>query len=76
MADVVNVMSMVSSLATQFSAIQAAQTQQAVGVAVARKTLDAAEQQGQAVVSLLEGAVQMQKQSLNPNVGRSLDVTG
>lgn len=69
-------MSMVSSLASQFSAIQASQTQQAIGVAVAKKSLDAAKQQGQAAISLLEGAVQMQQQSLNPNVGRNLDVTG
>ena len=35
-----------------------------------------AKQQGQAAISLLESAVQVQQQSLNPNVGRSLDVTG
>lgn len=69
-------MSMVSSLASQFSAIQAAQTQQAVGVAVAKKSLDATKQQGQAVISLLQGSVEMQKQSMDPNVGRNLDVTG
>lgn len=69
-------MSMVSSLASQFTAITAAQTQQAIGVAVARKSMDAAKQQGQAAISLLEGAAQIQKMSLNPNVGRKLDVMG
>ncbi len=67
---------MTMSLASDFSAIQAAQTQQQIGVAVAKKSLDAAKQQGQAAISLLESAVQVQQQSLNPNVGRSLDVTG
>jgi hypothetical protein len=67
---------MVTSLASDFSAIQAAQTQQAVGVAVAKKSMDAAKQQGQAAISLLESAAQIQQQSLNPNVGRNLDVTG
>jgi hypothetical protein len=69
-------MSMISSLASQFSAIQAAQTQQEVGMAVAKKSLDATKQQGQAAISLLESAAQIQKMSLNPSVGRKLDVTG
>lgn len=63
-------------MASQFSAIQAAQTQQSIGMAVAKKSMDATKQQGAAAISLLEGAAQMQKMSLNPNVGKTIDVTG
>ncbi len=50
-----------------------------ISMAVAGKTLDAAKAQGQAAVSLLEDAAQMQQQlnsSGNPHVGRLLDVVG
>jgi hypothetical protein len=50
-----------------------------VGMAVARKSLDAAKLQGQAAVSLLQQAATMQKQmvqqaSLEPGKGVHLDV--
>ena len=69
-------MSSISSLASSFSAIQASQTRQEIGVAVVKKSMDAAKQQGAAAISLLEGAAEMQQMSLNKNVGRNLDVRG
>ena len=54
---------------------------QQIDVAVARKALDAAEVQGQAVVSMLEDALQLQQQmvsdqasGIEPNLSRPLDV--
>ena len=54
---------------------------QQIDVAVARKALDAAQVQGQAVVSMLEDALQLQQQmvsdqaaNVDPNLGRALDV--
>lgn len=50
-----------------------------VGIAVAKKTLDAAKQQGAAAVSLLESAAELQKtvgaQAVS-GVGGSIDVRG
>ena len=61
------------------SALQAAQVQQQVGVAVARKTLDAAEAQGEAAVSLLQAAADFQQQMVTtasplPHLGKAIDV--
>lgn len=60
-------------------ALNQAQFAQQVGVAVARKTLDAAKLQGQAAVSLLQQAANLQKDmvqnvSLEPGKGSQLDV--
>jgi len=57
-----------------------AQTQlaQQVSIKVAEKTLDAAKAQGDAAVSLLQAAVDMQKQTiapLEPHKGQALDIT-
>ena len=63
------------------SGMQSALLGQQIDVAVARKALDAAEVQGQAVVSMLEDALQLQQQMVSdqasgiaPHVSRALDV--
>lgn len=61
------------------SALSQAQVANQVGMAVARKSLDAAKLQGQAAISLLQQAADMQKQmvqnvSLEPGKGVNLDV--
>jgi len=56
-----------------------AQLAQQVSVKVAMKTLDAAKAQGDATISLLQAAADMQKQALRniePHKGQVLDVTG
>jgi len=61
------------------SSFAASQTANQVNIAVAKKTLDAAEAQGEAAIKLLEGVVEMQEQhqpSLEPHLGKNLDVTG
>lgn len=63
-------------MASSFTAIQAAQTQQEIGMAVIKKGMDAAKQEGAAAISLLEGAAEIQQMSFSGNVGRKLDVTG
>ncbi|MEM1108290.1 MAG: putative motility protein [Planctomycetota bacterium] len=47
-----------------------------IGVAVARKSLDNAKQQGAAAISLLEGAAQIANQPIQPGKGEAIDVTG
>jgi len=44
------------------SAVKQSQVQNQVGIAVATKTLQAQKQQGEAVVQLIDQAVQIQKQ--------------
>ncbi len=54
------------------------QLAQQVSIKVAEKTLDAAKAQGDAAVSLLQAAVDMQKQTiapLEPHKGQALDIT-
>lgn len=60
------------------SAFQQGQLAQQVSIAVAAKTLDAAKAQGQAVLSLLTSAVELQQQALptEPGKGRHVDVQG
>lgn len=68
------------------SQLTAAQTQQAAGVKVAAKTLQAARDEGAAVVKLLEGAAELARQNTagaNPplsalvsGLGQNLDVCG
>ena len=65
--------------AASISAFQQADLVNQVQTRVARKTLDVAEQQGQAAISLLEGAAQLQEQqvrslSVEPFKGQALDV--
>jgi len=69
-------MSVISPAAA--SAFQQAQVLQQVNVAVARKSLDAAEQQGQASLKLLEAAADLARQqpANPPTLGSLLDVTG
>ena len=56
------------------SHLSAYQVQQQVSTAVAKKSLDTAKQQGQAAVSMLQDAAQMQKQMLAGS--HRLDVVG
>ena len=72
-------MSSIQGMTSSFSALQAAQAQQQVDVAVARKSLDAMEAQGQAAVSLLQDAAAFQDQMVAaasplPHIGKALDV--
>ncbi len=65
---------------TSVAASGLAQTQlaQQVSVKMVGKTLDAAKAQGEAAVSLLQAAAQVQDQaltSLEPHKGQALDVT-
>jgi hypothetical protein len=56
-----------------------AQLSSQIGTAVAVKAKNVAEQQGQAVLSLLQAAVDVQKQSVGgspAHLGRTLDVRG
>ena len=47
--------------ASNFSAIKQSQVKEEVGTAVAKKAMDVHKQQGQAALSLLEGAAEMAK---------------
>lgn len=47
---------MISALSTAFSSTFRADTQSQIGIAVARKTLDAAEAQGDAAVKMIQNA--------------------
>lgn len=47
---------------------------QQVGMKVARKTLDVAEQQGEAAVSMLQQAAEVQKQTLAQATGKGMQV--
>ncbi|QDU98526.1 putative motility protein [Lignipirellula cremea] len=47
-----------------------------IGVAVLGKQQDAAQQQGAAIVELLQAAGQISSPSSDPNVGRKLDTHG
>lgn len=61
-------------IAAAASSVKQAQVGTQVAVAVARKTLDAQEQQGQAAIQLLEAAKQV---ASGPNAfGGSVDVQG
>jgi len=64
--------------AAAISSMVNAQTINQVGIAVARKTLDAQEAQGDAAIKLLEGAVELQQQGAptSPHLGNQLDVRG
>jgi hypothetical protein len=71
-------MASVQGIAAYASNLSAAQLHQQVGVAVARKSLDAMEAQGQAAVSLLEEAASLQDQMVAaasplPHIGKTLD---
>jgi hypothetical protein len=60
------------------SSLGQAQLAQAVSVRVASKTLDAAKAQGEAALSLLQAAADLQQQALGklePHKGQSIDVT-
>lgn len=60
------------------SAFQQGQLAQQVSVAVAKKSLDAAKAQGQAAISLLQAAVEVQQKTLptEPGKGARVDVRG
>lgn len=63
----------VNSIAAYATNLSHTQLKQQVGYAVARKSLDAAKQQGQAAIQLLESAAQVSRQAAA--AGR-LDVRG
>jgi len=61
----------------QASAFQQAQFANQVSVAVAKKSLDSAKAQGEAVLSLLAAAVEVQQKSMpEPGKGARIDVHG
>jgi len=63
--------------AADASAIQQTQTREQVQTAVAKKVLDNQKFQGQAALSLLEGAASLAKQGpITPGKGLSVDVRG
>lgn len=69
----------VSNMASTATAMQAQQVQAEVGVAVARKTLDAARQQGAAVADMLETSANLQQAMVQraisePHKGTLVDV--
>lgn len=72
-----NIMSDISSIASAGTALSNAQLGNEVATRVAVKAQNVAKQQGQAMLSLLEGAMEIQQQS-NASVssGGKLDVTG
>jgi hypothetical protein len=57
-------MSMVSDISTMASQLSQARLAQAVGVQVAKKTLDAAKAEGAAAVKLLDAALDIARQSV------------
>ena len=72
-------MASVQGIAAFASNLSSLQVQQQVGTAVARKSLDAMQAQGQAAVSLLEKAASLQDQMVAaasplPHIGKTLDV--
>ncbi len=69
---------MSSISATDASTLSQAQLAQEVSMKIASKTLDAARAQGDAAISLLEAAAEVQQQglgSLEPHKGQAIDVT-
>jgi len=63
--------------AADATAIQQSQTRNQVQTTVARKVLDNQKLQGQAALSLLDGAAQLAKQGpITPDKGLSVDVRG
>ncbi len=68
---------MSSISASGASSLSQAQLAQEVGMRVAAKTLDAARAQGDAAISLLQAAAEIQQQtvpSADPHMGTQLDV--
>jgi len=63
--------------AAQASSLSQVQTQYDVAMKVAKKSQDVTKQQGEAAVSLLESAVQVQKQAVAQftGIGSTIDVT-
>ena len=59
---------------SDISALQAARIQEQIGMAIFKKTLDVAEAQGQAAISLIESAAETAEQVLE-SAGPPLDVT-
>lgn len=63
----------IAALATSISQIE---TSNGISVAVARKTLDAQKQQGDAAIALLEAAKQTAPGASPDGVGAAIDVRG
>jgi len=66
-------MNSVEGIAQTATAIQQSQVKNEVGVAVAKKTLDAQKQQGDAAVQLIESAARISK---SPGTGALINTTG
>ncbi|WP_432797886.1 YjfB family protein [Poriferisphaera sp. WC338] len=68
---------MTNGIAALASATTHAQLMNQVNTAVAKKTLDNAKAQGDAMVSLLQDSVQMQQDAIraNPHLGNMIDVS-
>jgi hypothetical protein len=64
-----------TSLAAYASSVQQSQLQEQVAMKVAKKSLDAAKQQGQAAIALLESAAQITR-GAEPGKGVHLDAIG
>lgn len=69
-------MSDISSIVAAGTALSSAQLGNEVATKVAVKARDISKQQGQAVISLLESAMEVQQQSIaRANAGHGLDLT-
>jgi len=67
---------MMMGLIESASAMKAAETQMQASVAVAKKSLDAMEMQGNAALKLMESANVSQAKNTNGATGNLIDVTG
>ncbi len=61
--------------AASLSSMAADQTRSQIGVAVARKTMDVAKQQGEAAVQLIQSAAKVQEQTSHGANNHLVDVT-
>lgn len=69
-------MSDISSIAAAGTALSSAQLGNEIATKVAVKAQDISKQQGQAALSLLESAMEVQQQSIaRANAGKGLDIT-
>lgn len=69
-------MASVNSIASHATNMSHAQLKEQIGYAVARKSLDAAKQQGQAALTLLDAAAQVGQQASEPGKGTQVDIRG
>lgn len=69
-------MSDVSSIAASATAMQHAQLKDQVSLKVMKKSMDAAEAQGEAAVALIQAAAQVAQNPIEPHKGANVDLRG